>query len=101
PPDADVLAHRRFEQFAAAQPGLAAIVSRKGTKMSYGELDARADAVARRLRALGVGRDDIVGICLPHRVDALIAIYGVLKAGAAYLPLEVTQPLPRRRFMLD
>jgi amino acid adenylation domain-containing protein len=57
--------------------------------------------VAQRLRAAGMGREDIVGVCLPQRLDALIAIYGVLKSGAAYLPLEVAQPLDRRCFMLE
>jgi amino acid adenylation domain-containing protein len=100
PHEAETLAHRRFERFAAAEPDLTAIVTRDGT-LTYGELNSRADAVAWRLHELGVGRESIVGICLPHRLDALIAIYGVLKAGAAYLPLDVGQPLPRRRFMLD
>jgi amino acid adenylation domain-containing protein len=100
PPDAQVPAHRRFERMARANPSATAIVS-KDAELSYEELDSCAEHLARRLRAAGIGREDIVGICLPHRLDALIAIYGVLKAGAAYLPLDVTQPLERRRFMLD
>jgi amino acid adenylation domain-containing protein len=100
PPEAETLAHRRLERFAQTEPGRTAIVSRDGT-LSYGELNARADAVAWRLHELGVGREDVVGISLPRRLDALIAIYGVWKAGAAWLPLDAGQPLPRRRFMLD
>jgi amino acid adenylation domain-containing protein len=99
-PEAEVAAHRRFERFAHAQPGLTAVVEREET-LTYGELNARADAVAGRLLEHGLGREDIVGICLPRRLDALIAIYGVLKAGAAYLPLDLAQPIARRRFMLS
>ena len=100
PPDALVPAHRRFEAAARANPAATAIVS-KDAELSYEELDACAEHVARRLRDAGIGREQIVAICLPHRLDALIAIYGVLKAGAAYLPLDVAQPLERRRFMLE
>src|SRR5437588_1919777 len=100
PADAEVLAHRRFELLARAQPDLTAIVSRDAS-LGYGELDSRAAAVAARLHELGVGREDVVGICLPHRLDMVVAVYGVLKSGAAYLPLDVAQPLARRRFMLS
>jgi amino acid adenylation domain-containing protein len=100
PADAETLAHRRFERFAHAEPDRTAIVTRD-RRLTYGELGARADAVAWRLHELGVGREDIVGISLPRRLDALVAIHGVLKSGAAYLPLDAAQPLPRRRFMLE
>ncbi len=100
PVDALMPAHKRFERTARRQPEKTAVVSRQGM-LSYAELDSRATAVATHLRGLGVGREDIVAICLPHRLDALIAIYGVLKAGAAYLPMHVSQPLARRRFMLE
>jgi amino acid adenylation domain-containing protein len=100
PPVAERLAHRRFERFAHMEPGRTAIVARDG-ELTYRELNARADAVAWRLHELGVGREDVVGISLPRRLDALVAIYGVWKAGAAYLPLDAAQPLSRRRFMLE
>src|SRR3954467_9385384 len=53
-----------------------------------------------RLRAGGVGRKSVVGICLPRRLDVLIAVLAVMKSGGAYLPLDLVQPLERRRFML-
>jgi amino acid adenylation domain-containing protein len=99
PDGALVAAHRRFARIVREQPGAQAIVT-KDVELTYEELDSHAEHVAQRLPAAGVGREDIVGICLPQRLDALIAIYGVLKAGAAYLPLDVAQPLDRRRFML-
>src|SRR5205085_1317953 len=67
---------------------------------TYGELDARASGLAARLFDAGVGRESIVGICLPRRLDVLIAILAVMKSGGAYLPLDLVQPLERRRFML-
>ncbi|HKP91731.1 MAG TPA: amino acid adenylation domain-containing protein [Thermoleophilaceae bacterium] len=100
PPAAERLVHRRIERFAHMEPERVAIVTRDG-ELTFRELNARADAVAWQLHELGVGREDIVGISLPRRLDALVAIYGTWKAGAAYLPLDAAQPLPRRRFMLD
>src|SRR5919199_683920 len=99
PSGAETVAVRRFERFAHGEPDRTAIVTRDGS-LSYGDLDARATAVAWRLHELGVGREDVVGISLPRRLDALIAIYGVWKAGAAYLPLDASQPLARRRVIL-
>ena len=98
-PGAELIAHQRFEAVAREDPGRDAIVAGEET-LSYGELDARAGAVARRLQALGLGREDVVGVCLPRRVDALVAIYGVLKAGAAYLPLDPAYPRERVDFMV-
>ena len=72
-PDAGSLAHRRFERWAEESPERTAIVSREG-ELTYGELDARANAIARRLLDAGVGREDIVGVCLPRRLDARVAI---------------------------
>src|SRR4051794_29607473 len=98
-PGAGTVAVRRFEQAARANPESVAVVSHDET-LTYAELDARADAVARTLRAAGVVRESIVGICLPRRLDVLVAILAVMKSGGAYLPLDLVQPLERRRFML-
>jgi amino acid adenylation domain-containing protein len=98
-PGGEVLAHVRFERMARANPGLTAVVT-QGETLTYGELAARADGIAAALRRAGVGREAVVGICLPRRLDVLVAVLGVLKAGAAYLPLDLGQPLERRRFML-
>ena len=80
-PGAQIVAHRRFEELARARPDLAAVVY-YDESLTYGELDARASALAARLFDAGVGRESIVGICLPRRLDVLIAVLGVLKAGA-------------------
>src|SRR3954447_2377254 len=99
PPGASVVAHRRFERFAREQPTATAVVTQDET-LTYAQLDARAGTMAHRLLAAGVGREQVVGICLPSRLDVLVTILAVMKACGAYLPLDLVQPLERRRFML-
>jgi amino acid adenylation domain-containing protein len=71
-----------------------------GSWLSYADLRARANRLAHRLRADGVGVDDVVGVCLERGHDLLPALLGILTAGAAYLPLEPTDPPERSRFMV-
>src|SRR3954447_23014822 len=99
PAGAGTIAHRRFEEIARARPDLVAVVAYDET-LTYGELNARADLLCSRLRAAGVAREQVVGICLPRRLDVLVAVLAVMKSGGAYLPLALVQPLERRRFML-
>jgi amino acid adenylation domain-containing protein len=97
---ATIVAHRRIEAIARANPHEIAVTTRDET-LTYAELDARTDAVSRTLRSRGIGREKVVGICLPKRLDVLVAVLGVLKAGGAYLPLDLVQPLERRRYMIE
>ncbi|MFE5899723.1 amino acid adenylation domain-containing protein [Streptomyces sp. NPDC056488] len=71
------------------------------TTLTYRELDARADALARRLAARGIGPEDRVAVALPRGNDLVVALLGVLKAGAAYLPLDTGYPAARLAHMLD
>ncbi|MFF4169350.1 amino acid adenylation domain-containing protein [Streptomyces sp. NPDC001744] len=71
------------------------------TTLTYRELDARAEALARRLAARGVGPEDRVAVALPRSADLVVALLGVLKAGAAYLPLDTAYPAARLAHMLD
>jgi amino acid adenylation domain-containing protein len=91
--------HELFERQAAATPDTVALVS-QGERLSYRELDERADQLAQHLRRLGVGPETLVGIRLARSVEAVVAILGVLKAGGAYLPLDLKQPPERISFML-
>lgn len=69
--------------------------------LTYAELDSRANRIAHRLRDLSVGRDTLVGFCLERSPNWIVSAFGILKAGAAYLPLDPGYPLERLKFMLD
>jgi amino acid adenylation domain-containing protein len=91
--------HGLFERQVARTPDAAALLSTAGT-VTYGELDRRADRLARRLRRLGAGLEAPVGICLERSIEALIAMLGVLKAGCAYVPLDPEAPRERLAMIL-
>ncbi|SMG18349.1 non-ribosomal peptide synthetase [Paenibacillus aquistagni] len=88
-----------FESQAAAAPKRAAVAF-NGQELTYQELNARANEVGRRLRALGVGPDSIVGLVTGRSLEMIIGIYGILKAGGAYLPIDPAHPIDRIRYML-
>ncbi len=97
--DTSVPVHRLFARAAARAPGAPAVAA-GGETVSYGELDARANRVAHRLRALGVGREERVAVCMERSADFLAALLGVLKAGAAYVPIDPAYPRERIAFVL-
>ena len=103
-PDAQEFAigclHELFAQRVAASPDAPAVTF-EGTTISYRELDARANAVAHRLRAVGVGRETLVALCLERSSELVIAILGVLKAGGAYVPLDPEYPADRLAYVLE
>ncbi|HEV7590472.1 MAG TPA: amino acid adenylation domain-containing protein, partial [Longimicrobium sp.] len=92
--------HRGFERQAALRPDAPAVVSATGS-LPYAELDARASSVARALRAAGAGPERTVAVLLDPSADAVVALLGVLKSGAAYLPLDPSYPAERMRWLLD
>ncbi|MFE7756961.1 amino acid adenylation domain-containing protein [Streptomyces sp. NPDC057429] len=89
-----------FERWARRTPGAPAVRD-AGTTLTYGELDARADALAHHLAARGIGPEDRVAVALPRTHDLVVALLGVLKAGAAYVPLDPDYPAQRLSYMLD
>jgi amino acid adenylation domain-containing protein len=92
--------HRRFAAQAASHPDAPA-VSCPEQRLSYAELDERADYLARGLRSLGVRVGDRVGICLDRSADLVASILAVLKCGASYLPMDPRYPGDRLAFMLQ
>jgi len=94
--------HAWFEWRAAATPGRPAASSdRDGAAVSYGDLNAAANRLARHLIAQGVTPGDLVGIHVERSVEMIVALIGVLKAGAGYVPLDPAFPRDRLVLMLD
>jgi amino acid adenylation domain-containing protein len=92
--------HERFEERAGATPGATALVF-EGGELTYAELNARANRLAHRLRALGVGPDARVAICAERGPEMVAALLAVLKAGGAYVPLDPAYPEERLRWLLE
>ncbi|WPZ32677.1 non-ribosomal peptide synthase/polyketide synthase [Thalassobaculum sp. OXR-137] len=93
-----------FEAQAAATPEAIAVTD-GAMRITYGALNARANRLARRLRATvppaEADRTPLIGICLPRSAEMIVAMLAVLKAGAAYLPLDPDAPAARLSFILD
>ncbi|MBB1473150.1 amino acid adenylation domain-containing protein [Luteimonas sp. MC1782] len=86
--------HRMIEQHARLAPDAVAVVAPDGS-LTYGQLDARAQDIARRLRALGVRAGDRVALCAERGLDMVAGILGALKSGAAYVPMDPAYPRDR------
>ncbi|HEY9419892.1 MAG TPA: amino acid adenylation domain-containing protein, partial [Thermoanaerobaculia bacterium] len=95
-PAPEVCLHQLFEGQAARTPDAVALVSPDGLqRLSYRELDSRADALASRLRALGVGSEVLAGVLMDRTVELVVALLAVLKAGGAYVPIDPAYPRHR------
>ncbi|ALX16880.1 non-ribosomal peptide synthetase [Burkholderia cepacia JBK9] len=92
--------HRLFEQQVARTPDAVAAVYDDAT-LSYAELNLRANRLAHRLIALGVGPDALVGVALERSLDMIVSLLAVLKAGGAYVPVDPDYPAERVRFMIE
>ncbi|WP_164013943.1 non-ribosomal peptide synthetase [Pyxidicoccus trucidator] len=99
-PAADVCLHTLFEQQVARAPDAVAVVAGAGA-LTYRELEARANQLAHRLRALGVGPEARVALCVERSLEMMVALLGILKSGAAYVPLDPGYPRERLAYMLQ
>lgn len=93
--------HGLFEEQARRNPAAVAVRNVDGSTVSYGELNAAANQLAHHLGSLGVGAGHFVGVCVDHSVDLFAALLGILKTGAAYVPLDPEQPADRLGFILS
>ncbi|MGW1541288.1 amino acid adenylation domain-containing protein [Streptomyces sp. NPDC002309] len=92
--------HEAFELQAQRIPDRTAVVA-GDIRLSYAEVDRMANGIAERLRASGVSRGDRVGLCVKRDMWLIPAILGVLKTGAAYVPLDPAYPAERIRFITE
>ncbi|MFB9441887.1 amino acid adenylation domain-containing protein [Dactylosporangium vinaceum] len=97
--EAGLCIHELVERQAARTPDATAVLQ-GAERLTYAELDAAADRLARRLAAEGVGPGDFVALHLGRSVDTVVALLGVLKSGAAYAPIDAGQPVERIRGLL-
>ncbi len=97
--------HRQFERQAAQTPDAIALVYAEPDQprqtMTYHELNARANQLARYLRSLGVGPEVPVGMCVTRSTAMIVGMLGILKADGAYVPIDPTYPPDRQAFMLN
>ena len=99
-PRADRLLHELVEEPAERTPDAVAVVC-EGSALSYGELDRRANRLARHLRRLGVGPDVRVALAVERSLEMVVALLGVLKAGGCYVPVDPEYPAERVALMLE
>ncbi|CCI16559.1 Similar to tr/Q9RAH4/Q9RAH4 (fragment) [Microcystis aeruginosa PCC 9807] len=92
--------HQLIEEQAARTPEAVAVVF-ENQQLTYAELNSQANQLADYLRSLGVETEVIVGLCVERSLDMIVALIGILKAGAAYLPLDPEYPQERLQFMLE
>lgn len=96
----DTGVHSLFEQQAARTPSRIAATSGKQS-ITYADLNTRANQLAYHLQKLGIQPDSMVGIHVERSIDMLVALFGVLKAGAAYVPMDPAFPRERLGYMIE
>ncbi len=95
-----VTIHELFEQQAMICPNAIAVTYERG-KVTYRELNERANQLAHYLQKKGVGPDTLVGLCVERSLEMIVGILGILKAGGAYVPLDPTYPEQRLQYILE
>jgi amino acid adenylation domain-containing protein len=97
---ADSMLHTMMERQAQRTPELMAVEC-EGQSLTYRELDRLSNQLSHRLRALSVGPEILVGVCLERSLALVVSLLGILKAGAAYVPMDPEYPAERLAFMLE
>jgi amino acid adenylation domain-containing protein len=92
--------HQLFEQQAENAPNAIAVTF-VNERLTYGELNRRANRLAHHLKKLGVGPDVLVGICADRSLEMVVGLLGILKAGGAYVPFDPGYPQERLKFMIE
>ncbi|QNP40683.1 polyketide synthase [Lysobacter solisilvae (ex Woo and Kim 2020)] len=100
PPSDEACITQHIEYQAAMRPDAIAVTC-DGTHLSYRELNSRANQLAHRLRALGVGPETLVAIGLERSLEMVVGLLGILKSGGAYLPVDLAYPRDRVQFMFE
>ncbi len=90
-----------FEKQAAANPENTALIVDENTTISYRALNAKANQIAWRLKSEGVGRDTVVGLFMDKSIELIAGMLGVLKAGGAYMPIDLTYPASRINYLIE
>jgi amino acid adenylation domain-containing protein len=92
--------HQLFEWQVVRDPDAVAVVF-QDQSLTYGELNARANQLAHRLRRMNVGLDQLVGLCVERSLEMMVGVLGIMKAGAAYVPLDPQYPSERLAFIME
>src|SRR5258708_5949342 len=96
----DQCIHQLFEEQVERTPEAVAVVF-ENQQLTYRQLNRRANQLAHHLQRLGVGPDELVGLCVERSLDMVVGLLGILKAGGAYVPLDPGFPAERLSFMLE
>ncbi len=89
-----------FDEQVARTPGATALVF-EGETLTYAELDARANALARTLIGIGVGPESLVGLSIRRSLDLIVGLYAIVKSGGAWVPIDPDHPADRTAYILE
>ena len=96
----DSTLHQQFSHQAAQTPGKTCVVF-EDAELTFAQVDQRSNQIARYLIDQGVGQGDLVGICVPRSAEMLVQLFGILKTGAGYVPLDPDYPVDRLQYMCE